>query len=335
LSRAAALEKLLEVETHSVYPASPGIALGKVFKEHVRATGQPETFPTISTARPPDEGALVVLALDVSIDQRLRPERDMAPCPICSQTHPKWLGRGRLIWCEDTSAIYCLGPQCSTGGWVAGRVNIAENLFRQEDRERQAAADLAQGLAVIRARIDWIDRVASRVRRAEELQNRLGKLTAVRRGLLNRTKGGGPVEVDVGGARRQVGSIRGADFLRSTWRDVAALEQARAGLVASLGEADRADLVAWASSLAPIICASKLGLLNEAVAALRRASEHVSAAANFLSQETALTLAALAPYSTGAERFRVTRNGDLLGIEAGEKAWHARIDEVTPLPALP
>jgi hypothetical protein len=310
----------LNLETNPVYPSNPGIALGRRFLEHVKSTGQPETFPTISTERPPAEGELVVLASPVEIDSRLRPLKDMAPCPVCLPSGSRWLALGRNA--PDQA------------GWQTAS-NIAENLFLQEERERQNAAELAQALGRLQARIDWIDRVSSRVDRVDELQNRMAKMAAIRKGIFDKTRGGGPVQIDVDRTLRDIGFIRGAAFLRSTWRDRERLQEARVILTDMIADAGHPDLRAWTAALAPVICAEKLAGHGAALETMRLAMEHVDTAAAFLSVETANTLAALSPASTGTGRFRLTRQGDMMGIEAGDKAWHARIGEVTALPAIP
>lgn len=99
------------------FPSAPSDDLVARFRAHVRETGSPETFAQISTTKPPQDGAVVPLALKVTIPGKRRTMGRMAPCPICSARTPKWLENGTLIWCEATRAIYCIGPECWQGLW--------------------------------------------------------------------------------------------------------------------------------------------------------------------------------------------------------------------------
>ena len=57
----------------SIYPEKPSPEVVLDFREHVSVTGQPETFPAISTEHPPSVGHVEALLHPVDINQRGTP----------------------------------------------------------------------------------------------------------------------------------------------------------------------------------------------------------------------------------------------------------------------
>lgn len=159
----------------SVYPDCPSSAVVAAFLEHVRLTGEPETFPTISTTRPPDK--LRVLHTPVHMPDKRRADGGRAPCPLCSPTSSKWLSRGALIWCADTAAIYAIGPRCSTGPWRQ-KIEIAINAFNEADQAKRDAQRLVAHLEALETKLDWIGRVHSAVAQIDALQASFDRTTA-------------------------------------------------------------------------------------------------------------------------------------------------------------
>ena len=72
------------------YPTPPSQSVIDVFLDHVRRTGQPETFPTIARLPPPPNSTPVILC-KFDVDRTKRLHRDMAPCAICSPFKEKCL----------------------------------------------------------------------------------------------------------------------------------------------------------------------------------------------------------------------------------------------------
>jgi hypothetical protein len=322
--------------TQPIYPINPGVELGKRFEAHINATGQPETFPTLSTSRPPDDGDLYVLAHPVDVDRGKRPMRDLAPCPICSPRSPIWLLKGSLIWCAETSAIYCVGPTCSTSGWAASRLTVAQNIFLREDREQQNAANLGRELRAVDARLAWIASVRPNVVRADEIQGRLAKtLPSLKLSMSRATKGGDAIRADVGGSLQPVGSIRGAPFLSSTWRLSEKLDAASSDLRSLKAECGSVDPQSWADRLAPAQCEEKLRAARKAADALSAVIVKIAAGAEFLSEETVSTLARWSASRSAPHSFKFQRTAAGFSLSVADKVWRARIGEIAVLPTLP
>ena len=327
---------MAELTVHSVYPESPGVDLGKRFLEHVRTTGTPETFSTISTARPPKTGQLVVLAYPVDINRDRRANKDMAPCPICCPTDPKWLSRGSLIWCEDTQAIYCVGPKCSTTGWAAARLTAAQNAFLQVDREKKAAIDLTSAVALVEARLAWIDAALPAVQHVDQLHSGLAKEQgAVRNALRRATKGSPDLQVDVGGRFQPVGPVNGTGFLTSSWQEGKRLEEARRKLLSLRADVGSESAADWATGLAPTIRKAKLKTANATAEALAVTSRKVGEAAAFLSDQTFRTLVAWSRAGAAPTGCSISQTEGAIEIRGEGYPWRARAGEVKPLPPVP
>ena len=126
-----------------LYPFKP-THLVEQFREHLRATNCPETFPTICHSRPPKDAQPEWLC-DIDIDRSKRPDGDMAPCPICSPNSPKYL-HGYLVWFRDEGVIRAIGHECGNEHFVgdAYRKMTSDRAFKR--REDQAIRFLQQNL---------------------------------------------------------------------------------------------------------------------------------------------------------------------------------------------
>ncbi len=80
----------------NIYTTRPSDVIIERFLAHVRETGQPETFSTLCR-EPPSADSPPKFLRKFDVDRKLRPERDMAPCAICSPWKPKFLHDGFLV----------------------------------------------------------------------------------------------------------------------------------------------------------------------------------------------------------------------------------------------
>lgn len=80
------------------------------FKQHVKQTGCPETYPLISTSQPISLSDAIILS-EFQIDRKKRPNLDEAPCPVCSPSSPKFLA-GFLVWFPSEMCIRAIGREC-------------------------------------------------------------------------------------------------------------------------------------------------------------------------------------------------------------------------------
>ena len=240
----------------SHFPEPPAQSLIAAFEDHVRTTGQPETFHAISTTRPPVDGEVEVLLEKISINKKLRPNGDGAPCPICSPTSPKYLSDGTLIWCAHTEAIYAIGPKCSLSIWTDNRLQTAKNAFRRSQKEREEAAALFHHVRRADAFLQWIADHRGRASAAEQAHREFGRTMKTLRLALSRDiKTRGAVLRSSSG--RALASIRGPAFLTGSWSMSRELSEAGLSIRRAATEAG-ADPQAWAEALAPTARRDKL-----------------------------------------------------------------------------
>lgn len=167
------------------------------FLQHVRRTGQPETFPTICRVPPPADSPPIFLK-PFDVDRSKRPDGDRAPCSICSPYRPKFLHGGFLVWYPLEGVIRAIGPEC--GDALFGGTQYADGRIACTRREREDAAlgflqtNLPKTLQMVLAMeaIRPAAREVSRLHRKfkTEAPNVQAKLRAVR-------SGGGALSVGV------------------------------------------------------------------------------------------------------------------------------------------
>lgn len=307
---------------HGIYPAPPGDALVADFRRHVAQTGQPETFPTISTTRPPAEGTVEVLMHPVDLNRKTRADKAAAPCPICSADAPKWLHKGSLIWCEDTAAIYAIGPDCSSTLWADGRMNRAINVFTEGQKAKADGIKLYHLILRIPRLQAWIianRRLASDVTAAHST---FAKDMARLRGVLSRAlKASGGVAADRGPlADIPIGVVGGRPFLSGNWTLGADLDQAAATLRA-YPSLDGGDLQAWVDALAPSVRAEKGREIEKVRETLARAEERMKAARDFLSARNIEILGRWGRGEGSPTAFSVTTTASRVTFRAGEATW--------------
>lgn len=114
------------------YPARPSGLVIERFLQHVRETGQPETFPSIDTSKPPRDADMVFLKR-FSINRARRPNLEMAPCPICSPNSPKYLD-GILVWYPAEGVIRAIGHECGDSYFEGDRHRDAARRYQEEQR---------------------------------------------------------------------------------------------------------------------------------------------------------------------------------------------------------
>ena len=111
------------------------------FLDHVRRTGQPETFPTICRTTPSALSRPVFLR-KFSVERSRRPDGDEAPCPICSPNDPKYLHDAYLVWYPDEGVIRAIGPECGDSVFGGTAYAEAKGEFEIEERERRPPTSL-------------------------------------------------------------------------------------------------------------------------------------------------------------------------------------------------
>jgi len=105
-------------------------------REHVRATGQPETHPDLFIG-PIDRKEEFEILSRIFVSKRKRPNLDMAPCPMC--TPDKFLD-GRLCWFPKREIVAVIGHCCADH---ATNIEAKKRFRRLEDRDYEEGYLLA------------------------------------------------------------------------------------------------------------------------------------------------------------------------------------------------
>lgn len=313
---------MIDLAVRALFPEPPGADLVQAFRLHVATCGQPETFPRISTARPPKDGDLIVLHHPIDIDRRRRPESDMAPCPICSPQDPKYLNGGTLIWCDATSAIYAIGPKCSLTLWEDGRLNTAVNLFLQAEKEKQHAAMLRAELPKISALRAWIADHNSLAARLDRLHRGLSKDAPKLRGALSRALRTGTAATS---------SIKGGDFLRGSWnlaKDLAEADAALSGMQGAMGQ----DGDGFVLRLSATAVAQRLAQMKTARATIARTAERMNSAAAFTARTNCEALGLWSKSEAAPMRFKMAHTGSTMALRTETEQWNGSVGIPPPGP---
>ncbi len=303
----------------SHFPEPPAQSLIAAFEDHVRTTGQPETFHAISTTKPPVDGDVEVLLEKISINKKLRPNGNGAPCPICSPTSPKYLSDGTLIWCAHTEAIYAIGPKCSLSIWTDNRLQTAKNVFRRSQKEREETAALFHHVRRADAFLQWIADHQGRASAAELAHREFARsMRTLRLALSRDIKTKGPTLRSSSG--RALATVRGPTFLTGSWSMSRELSEAAASIRKATAEAGP-DPQAWAEALAPTVRREKLKEIRAARQMLVRSAERMSAAALFLSQGNIEPLAIWSKLESSPIRFEVSHTSTKIEVRQGSDRW--------------
>ncbi len=303
--------------TRSIFPTPPDAETVEAFKRHVRETGQPETFESISTSRPPADGDLQVLTEGVNIDINKRPDRDFAPCPLCSPDRPKFRHDGLLIWCEASSAIYCIGPQCGDTEMKSGRLSAAINVFRRSEKSRADARALAQLVRAAPALRSWIKSSTSSVEVVDRAHLALAKgCPKLRAALARALRPDGNAIVADRFASQTFGRIAGLTFLSGGWNNAKDLAEADAVLVRLEGLA-RNDPDGWSEGLADAPRAEHLRAATQALAKLKAVAVRATAASMFLASSNLDLLARWGAQAGAPVNFQVLSTATKIDVRHG------------------
>jgi hypothetical protein len=314
------------------FPTRPGPELRAAFRKHLLDTTQPETFPGLSAARPPDEGELVVIHHPIDVDRSRRLGGEMVPCPVCCPTKGKWLRGGTLIWSSVAQAIYVIGPRCSHGAWRQ-RLDVAINVFKETETAKRNTLLLAAQIAAIGARCAWIEGVRTTVARADDRQAGFARaLPKLRTAFRRELKTGNFIIARGPAGPVPIGTFRGGAFMEGLWRLSNKLDRALSTLVAIEGEATAAN---WVDALAPSVRADKLHELRSVERALEGIAEKVSAAAAFASHANLDILANWARSGGAPLGFKVTRTARTFDLVVDDRRWQCVIDDIEQLVPLP
>lgn len=131
------------------FPQFPSKEIIEDFRAHVIETGQPDTWVHHSASAPPlnedfDE------VIKFGVPHALRKRVQMASCPICSPSAPKYF-EGVLAWFPGEGLLRAIGDQCATSHFGAERV-ARSKLKGQRDRAVDFLLEHLPSMAAIKLR---------------------------------------------------------------------------------------------------------------------------------------------------------------------------------------
>lgn len=178
----------------------------RAFLAHVRNTGQPEIFPDIERY-PPPEGSRPYILCRFDVDRKKRPERDMAPCAMCSPFHEKCLEGLCLVWYEDEGVVRVIGPECGNGLDGGALLNAERKAFDRRQRQMRAETFLENNLPRISAWIAALNELRPALAEAERLHHKFrhdyGAIAKKFRHIKNQAGGMLAVSIEIAGTRTE------------------------------------------------------------------------------------------------------------------------------------
>lgn len=314
---------LADLVQRSDFPEAPPQELVEQFLAHLRETGEPESFPHISTCRPPADGQVIPLALNLTVPGNRRARGNLAPCPICSSRTPKWAYGGTLIWCEATQAIYAIGPDCYSTLWTDGRLDREINRLRRTQREMANLAHLRESVRSSEHQLAWITRQRDAAARVAQLHGDLARSAPRFRGAVSRALRGSLM-----GGRQ----IAGLGFVRGTWKLPDKLNAAEAVWLRQKLETAGDDVQANLDELSPRIVAQRLEEIRDARLAMEHVRDRLAEAAAFLTPANIQTLARWGSAENAPIRFRATHTASRVQIRCDAEAWDGPLGLASPEP---
>jgi len=142
-----------------VFEKQPSDEYLERWREHIAATGCPETFENVSTTKPTQHENIVLLSDEIRVPVLLRPGGDRVPCSFCAPGSPKFI-RGRMAYFPDEKAVRFIGHQCAATHF-GENYQHAERLFRRQQRCREYF-ELWDEIASRRVTlVEFVDRMAA------------------------------------------------------------------------------------------------------------------------------------------------------------------------------
>jgi hypothetical protein len=210
---------------------------------------------------------------------------------------------------------------------------MAINVFKETETAKRNALLLTAQVAVIDARLAWIESVRPTVARADDRQAGFARaLPKLRTALRRELKTGDFITARGQNASVPIGTLRGSAFVGGIWRLSDKLDGAKASLDETRTEAGVSD---WAEGLSPALRVSKLGELRLTEKALNEVAAKVSAAAAFVSQANVETLTTWAKSGHAPLDFKLTRTARSFDLIVADRRWQCGIADIAPLPLLP
>ncbi|MCP1854235.1 MULTISPECIES: hypothetical protein [unclassified Bradyrhizobium] len=161
----------------------------------IKATGSPHTF-RLHTHTKPLPGSLPIYIEEFTLPKKYRAIDRRAPCPCCTDHHPKYWKNGKIAYFPDERVLRLMGPHCFATLDAGGHHAALERMRRERKRKADIRylVDHIHVLPILNALItEWsptlehIDDARATVRRRLELLN-LPLWSRVRDGQLHVTR---------------------------------------------------------------------------------------------------------------------------------------------------
>lgn len=202
----------VELVLRAQFPTFPPSTVASDFRRHVKSTGRPETYPSISTEKPPKDTNVKVVS-EIHIAKHVRGDNTYAPCPICNPEGSQFL-HGYLVWCEASKAIYAIGKECHDRLWDAGLLQSAVAAYEQHQREVSLEIVLLDALPRIKRLAEWAENHRDAAEEADRLSRSFRRcLSGQLTGLKAAAKTGGQLYgVSERGQAQVLGRLAGGGF---------------------------------------------------------------------------------------------------------------------------
>lgn len=271
-----------------------------------------------------------MLAQEISINKKRRPDGRMAPCAICLPQGSKWTNDGSLIWCGATEAVYCIGPDCSKGD-MRRKLAIARNILSQTEREQRETEYLIDFVVHADPVLAWIESQQALAADVSIRHKAFAKAVPKFRSALSRfVRTGIPAGMLTG--EGMVALVASKPFLSGGWNIPADLAKVRETFRRFVVEA-RGQPEQWVSALAPTVRREHLQAAEDAVKLMRQAVERMQAASSFFSPATFKVLGIVSNHDAAPTDFTLHWAGTTATITHREEFWRGKL--VSPRPESP
>lgn len=180
---------MAELRNYRVFKDEPDREFVEFVLRHIRETGQPELLPDLYYG-PIDKAEKFVKLAAVHINQRKRPDRDYATCPMCKHSD-KFLV-GRLCWFSDRHFVAVIGQDCAD----KKNSEAAERAYEAKQQQRLDSDFLLEEFPLTSAKISALRQLMPAAEAALQIQQKLRSHGGSCRDILYRARRAGQLAVD-------------------------------------------------------------------------------------------------------------------------------------------
>lgn len=138
------------------------------WRTHIKATGRPEMFESVSTTKPPRSGRIKLLARKISVPVKKRDDGHLVPCPICSTECSKFI-TGYMAWFPLEGVVRFIGHQCGEKYFDTGKFRQAEKDLKEKLAVAARRKFLERNCHLVPALIASLERVLPKAQAASQV----------------------------------------------------------------------------------------------------------------------------------------------------------------------